>query len=103
MKTYTIKKRRDGQGFNFFGTLVAKNWQDAKKVFTDMHRNSAASDSGFIYIDDEIMQESDMKEEYAGYYEGAGYYPQYHASIIFDSVNVDTIRDDVYTYTIRKV
>lgn len=105
MKTFTIKKKRDGQDWEVLGELYAENWQDAKRQFTDRCRDD--HDIRFIDIDniddDEREAYADIENWYfrKGYYlfdETGGMLPEYIASSA-----LDTFRYDVNSYTIRKL
>lgn len=105
MKRFRIKKKRDGQDWEVLGEMLARNWQDAKREFTSRCIND--HDIRFIDIDN---IDDDERDAYAGidtwyfqkgYYlfdETGGMYPEFIASGTFD-----TLRYDVYLYTIRNV
>lgn len=100
MKKYTIKKKRDGQGWKEVNYLYANNWSHAKAVFTNNILENIAVNDGYVYM--ETKKECDQAFG-VGVWEGKGHYPSYYASIILDDRNVDTYLDDVYTYTIKSV
>lgn len=101
MKTYTIKTKRNGQQWNETGEIYAKNWQEAKRKFTNNARNFAAADCGYIYAE----TEADLSEQASQFFDfqGAGYYPLYDADVILDGVNVSRFFEDSTTYTINRI
>jgi hypothetical protein len=105
MKTFTIKKKRDGQDWEVLGEMLARDWQDAKREFVNRCKND--HDIRFVDVDniddDEREVYADIEKWYfqKGLYlfdETGGMYPEFIASGVFD-----TLRYDVYTWTICRV
>jgi len=102
MKRYTLKQKRDGQGWLVTGSFYRKNWQEAKKEFTNSIRNDCANYQDYIYIDNE--------ETFFNYfdslnfnYEGPGYYSLDGEQTVLDNEILSCYKYDVYSYTINRV
>lgn len=104
MKVFTIKTKRDGQGWRNTGEIYAANWQEAKQLFTDNIRDWCAKDDGVLYFDDEMIKEHENDNIH---YTGPGYYNADHGwmqpEAILDGQTIDTFSEDVFTYTIKRV
>lgn len=106
MKTFTIKKKRDGGNWKPTGAeIIAENWQDAKRKFTEaMYSSNYQLD----WIDDEVIaRETDNDPMMSvSWYIGPGLYVQDYANgrYYYSGCRVlDTFSEDVWTWTIRKV
>lgn len=96
---FTIKKKRDGQGWKEVGSIYASNWQDAKRQFTEKIRIDLANDDQVMYFDD---SNENKPEDYigSGYYDiGGGYWDL----PLLDNALLSRYIEDVYTWTINKV
>lgn len=79
MKTYTIKKKRDGQCFEFFGEITANSWQEAKRKFIKMMTIN-------LYQQEDGTYQDECGNEVWGFRDDNA-----------------TFSEDVYTYTIKKI
>jgi hypothetical protein len=114
MKDYKIYKRRDGQGFEFFGSIYADGLKEAKKIFARrMTEDNWNQSNNIQWLD----SEEDGVEE-TGWYDFSGGTPSYNEDT--EKYNVEEARDfllvsekdiekgfdcwreDVYTYELRK-
>ena len=106
LKKYTLKKKRDGQGWEKVGTMLANDWSEAKHLFTDNIRVSLADDDQVIHLDDDSI-DGELNERIKAEYKGPGYYAldggSYWNLPLLDIEVRDTYNEDVYTWTIKNV
>lgn len=99
MKNFTIKRKRDGQGWSYFGDIYANSWHDAKKQFTNSIRKDLANDDQVVYFSD---NDENLPEDYRG----AGYYDLnggYWSLPLLDTDIISGYSEDVYSFTIERV
>ena len=106
MKTYTIKKKRDGESFRFYGELFADNWVEAKHEFTNSIREDLANDDNVVWLDEEMYNNKESEFREMNPFRGDGYYAisgSYWSLPLLDDKTVSVYIEDVYTWTINKV
>jgi hypothetical protein len=61
LKEYTIKKKRDGEKtWKVVGSILAINFNDAKKQWTNYLRDDVSNTNDFVYVDDNCRLDLDF-------------------------------------------
>lgn len=104
MKEFTIKKRRDGESWKEVDSFYAKDWQDAKRLFTE---RMSDDDVYLFWCDDEVIVDilHDDDEANVSWYDGKGLYVQDCNGIYFydSSRYLSSFTEDVWHWTINRV
>ena len=105
---YTIKTKRDGQGWKETGEIWANNWQDAKRKFSENICNDLAcnSDDSFSFVDN-ITDYNNLPDSTTKYqpFKGIGWYRVQGSGtdVLILGEGFSSYSDDVFQYTINRV
>ena len=104
MKIFTIKRRRDGGSWKKVVDFPAKDWQAAKRKFTELMSDDEITLTWYDdeYIADMLLEDSEYNIDW---FEGEGLYVQDCEAPYYYSASryLDTFNYDVFTWTIKRV
>lgn len=100
METVLLRKK-DGQDYKVVETYKQQEIEKAKELFTAFIRNGLASDSQFVYLDEDSKDEFSRGVDYAGpgYYRVSGF----GTDELLDNEVIESWLEDVYTYKINVI